>query len=187
MDMLRSELRALEVRAGIQEELAKYGDYETPYHLRLIVFAVPGEGLRRKLIAKMREIDTEADRGPLARIDDARADLAEAKQKAGNTPWVIPSVLACVAVWIGWTFEATPGALAGALVGWFIAQAYLSSVREHHRTEVEGAANYLQSAVDDHQTYDKDLSPWDGVFSSTEAAFGEPDEQSPRPTSRARA
>ena len=95
----------------------------------------------------------------------ARADLAEAEAKAGRTPWVIPSVLAVLGVWLGWSFATLLGALAGGLVGWlagwlvgwlagwlvgwFAAQAYLASVRNHYREEVALASRNLETVLGD--------------------------------------
>ena len=140
---IRQELFALEKKAGIRDEHERFNEANSDNDLRRLYFSVRDKEIRKELIAKYRGFLRYSDGYTPARIRDAQAVLRALEDKGSSPPWAWPSAIVSGAVWIGWSFAALPGALAGAVAGFFAGNAYVSDRRNAHSREVSAAKSEL--------------------------------------------
>lgn len=140
---IRQELFSLEEKAGIRDEHELFNEANSDNDLRRLYFSVRDKEIRKELIAKYRDLLRHADGYTPARIRDAQAALRTLEDKGFSPPWAWPSAIVAGAVWIGWSFAALPGALAGAVAGFFAGNAYVSERRNAHSREVSAAKSEL--------------------------------------------
>lgn len=144
-DRLRAELKELEAKAGVAEEHERFNEANRDNDLRRLYFSVRDKELRKELIAKYRDFLRHADGYTPARQRDAEHELRSIELKGFSPPWAWPSAIVAGAVWIGWSFAALPGALAGAVAGFFAGNAYVSDRRNAYQREIAAA----KAEVDD--------------------------------------
>ncbi len=140
---IRQELFALEEKAEIRDEHERFNEANSDNDLRRLYFSVRNKEIRKELIAKYRDFLRHADGYNPSRIRDAQAALRALEDKGFSPPWAIPSAIVAGAVWIGWSFAALPGALAGSVAGLFGGNAYVSERRNAHAREVSTAKAQL--------------------------------------------
>lgn len=182
---LVTQLFALEERAGVSEQATKARDlavhamewpdeefYDAKERslaaLRQIYFTVPDMALRRELIHLRRESD-RAMRSASGAVADASKHLAALQRQANALPWVWAGLLAAAGVAFGALLFQLYGAIAGALLGFFVAQGLLARARAQRDEAVRAA----QAALDREKRKTSEL------FSAAEEATGQPD-ASPR-------
>jgi hypothetical protein len=138
-DRLALELKALEERAGVREQHEAFVEYHGDNDLRMLYFSVPDSGLRKELIAQARRQRKHGGEFSKSLLADARQALDTLEAPGFVTPWIAPGLLASVSVWIGYSYGSIPGALAGAVVGFFIGSAYISQKRSAWRLAIRNA------------------------------------------------
>lgn len=135
-ERLRSELHEIEQNAGVRERHANFVEYHGDSHLRSLYFSVLDKPLRKELIAQCRSLMCHTAGYTRSQIMDSEEELTSLELKGFATPWLIPAAMAGTAVWLGWEFASMPGALSGALVGFFVGNAYISGRRNAYNREV---------------------------------------------------
>ena len=171
----RTELKDLEAKAGVAEDHAQFNEANSDSDLRRLYFSVRDKELRKELIAKYRDFLRHADGYTPARQRDAEQDLRSVELKGFSPPWAWPSAIVAGAVWVGWSFAAIPGALAGAVAGFFAGNAYVSDRRNAHHREVAAAkaevADLAKERARESHVFGNPL-----VFSDNEEQSGAEDE-----------
>ena len=140
---LREGLKALEAKARIREEHESFNEANSDNDLRRLYFSVRDRELRRELIAKYRDFLRHNDGYTPSRIRDAQAAGRGLEDGGFSPPWAWPSAIVAGAVWIGWSFASLPGALAGAVAGFFAGNAFISDLRNAHARKVSEAKSKL--------------------------------------------
>lgn len=123
---MKADLYALEEEAGIRKRHAAFNEAHGKSDLRKLYFSVLDKSLRKALMSQWLRSRTQGLGSPKARLADAQNKLATLEARGFSTPWAIPGLLACAAVWIGYSLWSVPGALAGAVAGFFAGNAYVS-------------------------------------------------------------
>jgi ankyrin repeat protein len=168
---LDAELDAIEEKAGVRARHAAFVEYHGDSDLQRLFFSVPDKNLRRELIAqsrRRRKLGPELSKALLA---DAKEELAALETPGFTTPWAIPGLLACIAVWIGYSVWSMPGALAGAVAGFFVGSAYISQKKSAWRLEVANAKHEVEN-----QAAEVKGDYFSEPFSETEEESGGEDE-----------
>jgi hypothetical protein len=132
--------------------------------LRQIYFGVSDLAQRKELIRLRRESD-RAMRNAGGAVAVANKRLAAQQRRANALPWVLAGLLAAACVAVGALLFQLYGAIAGALLGFFVAQGLIARERAKRAEAVRAA----QAAVDREQKRSAEL------FSAAEEATGQPD------------
>ncbi len=172
---MQAELRALEEQAGVGEQHDAFVEYNTDADLRRLYFSVLDKNLRKALIKQCRLFRARSMQFSQARLDDALNDLAALEGRGVPTPWVGPALLAVTAVWIGYWLWNLPGALAGAVAGFFIGNAHVAQKRNAWAADVallRNGVEELRAEVKQDERY----SERHPVFSGAEEESGGEDE-----------
>jgi ankyrin repeat protein len=140
-----AELNALEEKARVRERHAAFVEYHGDRDLQRLYFSVPDKDLRKELISQSRRLRKLGSEFSKALLADTKEDLAALETPGFTVPWVVPGLLACVAVWIGYSLRSMPGALAGAVAGFFAGSAYISRKRSAWRLEVASAKREVEN------------------------------------------
>lgn len=171
---LRAELEAIETQAGIRDKIAAFVEYNGPSDFRRVYFGVPDKELRKALIAKYREIRQEhADNYYQTKIANNKEILNATRQKGIVLPWKMPSLLACVAIAIGYFLWSIPGALAGTLFGFFLGQAQVS----RHKAFYAEIVKNLEEEIRELEMWHKIAQRESETFSAAEEESGCEDER----------
>ena len=171
---LKAELEDIEVRAGIRERHAAFVEYNTDADLEKLYFSVRNKKLRKELIAHCRSLRGVAQEATKAQISDAETGLAILENRGSPIPWAMPGVIACGAVWFGYSLWSMPGALAGAVAGVFAGVAYIAKMKNAWRR----AVTYAKAELEELRSKETgDRIRYHGLpFSETEAESGGEDE-----------
>ncbi len=172
---MRSALHAIEERAGVREKHEAFVEYHGDNDLRKLYFSVPDKALRKELIAQCRRLLLHASDGTRARIADAETELAKLENTGIPTPWMMPGLTACGAVWLGYELGSMPGALAGAVGGFFAGNAYVGARKNAWLREI-AQAKYAVEELRDEEKRDAAYFDRRPVFSETEEESGAEDE-----------
>ena len=172
-ERLETELDALEAKAGVRERHAAFTEANGDRDLEKLYFSVPDKELRKELIAQSRLIRMNGRDYSKAQLADRKEDLAAVETPGFRAPWVVPALIACVAVGVGYTLWTTPGALAGALAGFFAGSAYISHARSDWRQKVAYAKREVEEAEAEVK---RDNAYFPMPFSKTEEESGGEDE-----------
>lgn len=175
---LRTELEAIESQAGVRDKIAAFVEYNGPSDFRRVYFGVHDKSLRKALIAKFREQDEHGKNYLPSEIADAKEEIEAIRRGGAIFPWKIPSLLACVAVWLGYSIWAMPGALAGAVVGLFLGQAEVSRHKYNYAETVRSAEQALSELEKELQ---RDRAWNSETFHATEEESGSEDEGGDQP------
>ena len=175
LENLRAELHDAESMAGVREVSDSFNEAHGDNDIRRLYFSVRDKDHRQELIEKYRALMRHADDYTPARVRDAEADLKALELKGFDTPWIAPAVSAAVAIWIGWSLAAMPGALAGALAGFFMGNAHISWKRNAYAREIaegrEALADLIKQRESESRHYGRSL-----LFSDHEEDSGGEDE-----------
>jgi hypothetical protein len=196
VDRLREGLLTLEERAGITKAMERaregrfipmgaLGDKCTPAEYfadehdavrdktRDAYFSVPDLALRKELISADREIDeAQAEAFAADRIAASRA-LMLAEAKARREPWLNAGIAAVASVGVGAWFFNLPGAIAGAVGGYFFGHAIVSNAKNDAAVEVERARESLAAAKEG----EEEVRGRPAFFSGSEEDSGERDKE----------
>jgi hypothetical protein len=91
----------------------------TAYRLRKVFFSVSDAGMRKRLIAKEREIENLRRELFTQEVLDANVALEKARIPRPKW-WIVASILGTILIAGGYKAFGTPGAIGGALIGFFI-------------------------------------------------------------------
>jgi len=170
---LWNERRRLERRAGIPEQgKHPYGRSDKArLEVRERYFAVPDVALRKKLIRAERACSRAWPATMHALLEEARRKLAKAQRRANAPlPWLQAGLWAAACVAIGASFFQLYGAIAGALVGFFLGQGVIAGAR----TSRPEAVRIAQENVDSRQE-SEEIGWGPEYFSESEEETGQPD------------
>lgn len=191
LEGLRSKLSELEARAGIAEKVkdAKLGPFlpdpnwsaeqyflEAEEYARRKVrdayFSVQDLRQRRQLIATRRACEREFEGNVRAGIAESKTELAKATAHAeSRKPYVMAAFTGLIAVALGSLLFGKYGAIAGAVVGFFMGQATLSKQQRKMAKVVQSVQAELDVKLKDQRN--EGIKPaW---FNSTEEHTGERD------------
>ena len=168
---LLDQCAALEERAGITKQVQKaeegrfiplgidgedcssdeyFADEHDHFreHIRDAYFSVPDRELRMALIAARRRVDSELAQSFERDASAARHVEASAAQKAETRPWGLAAVLSLASVAVGYLIFQLPGAIAGAIAGYFLGNGVIQSARIRAASVHRSAQEDLQTALD---------------------------------------
>lgn len=174
-ERLLARVYETETKAGIREAHAAFNEASSNNALRRLYFSVRDNELRKELITRYRTLMRHEDGYTRSRLLDAEQDLRSLELKVFSPPWVVPAILVAVAVWAGWAFAGMPGAMAGAVAGFFLGNAYIGERRNVREREVA----YAKAEIDelrDEQKMDQEYFGNRYVFSEQEEDSGSEDE-----------
>lgn len=172
---LRERLFALEAKAGIRDEPERFNEANRDNDLRRLYFSVRDKELRKELIAQYRDLLRHADGYTPSRILDAEQEHRALELKGFSPPWAGPAAVVTFAVWVGWSVAAIPGALAGAVAGFFVGNAYIANQRNAHLREIAAAKAEVDELKEERK---KEERPFGNplLFSEQEEQSGGEDE-----------
>lgn len=111
-------------------------------------FSVTAHALRKELIGLARQEQRGLRQREQQALSEARAAVAAATQRADRVPWLQPALAVVVLVGIGWFAFATPGAIAGAVCGYFLGQALVAATKRKAKASLDSARAELADAVE---------------------------------------
>jgi hypothetical protein len=106
-------------------------------------FSVSDLELRKRLIATQRKIEAQILRCFEADVLKATQTLNAVKGRAGNEPWGIAAAISAGMVAIGFTLFGLPGAIGGAVAGFFVGQGTVAKAKREVATEISLAVESL--------------------------------------------
>jgi hypothetical protein len=156
-----------------QRETVEYWEDQrrtTARLLREAVFSVSNVGMRIRLIAKEREIE-ELRRDLFVQLShDADATLEEARIPR-PTWWIAAAVVGTMLVAVGYLFFGIPGALGGAVTGFFLGRYLEELSKADHNARIRRAENDQKEA----KATKTEILNRPQIFSREEEKTGEPD------------
>ena len=145
-DRLNAECEAAEARAGIREAVKSRPPYSDTFDLRRIYFGVKDLASRKAAISAHRRLMRHVENHFYeSQIQDEMALLNAARTELNNPPWKAPATIGCASVGLGYSFFGLPGAIAGALVGFFGGQAYINNARQVANNAIVAAEGVIES------------------------------------------
>jgi hypothetical protein len=188
---LGAELTELEKRAGIaekvenaqlgplfpdldqsSEEYFKESEYLARRRVRKLYFSLEDAGVRKDLIRKRRECDRAAESYWQSQVAEARQKVEAAQREANSLPWTQAGGVAVLCVAVGAYFFHIYGAIAGGLMGFFLAQGMLAHERSFRGDAERTARAELEEMLK--TTRENEATPdW---FNASEERSGERDE-----------
>jgi hypothetical protein len=137
---------SLEEKAGIREAVKHARETGSPDKLRDAYFSVPDVDLRNQLISTTRRLDQLYLEQCEAEVASAQARVQLAIDKTKKHPWHLTVAASLGSVVIGnWIFGLF-GAIAGALLGYYLGEWAISVVKKEDIQSVEQAKHSLVSA-----------------------------------------
>lgn len=164
----------LEEKAGIRERISQLDqdEGESRLEIREIYYGVKDEELRKALIAAYRKRQNFFfDHYWKSQLADGEIEIHQLRRKLDELPWVWPSVMGCAAIATGYALGSIPGALGGALLGFFLGNSYISWVRGETQRNLEMA----EKRLNDYRQSEKAEKDWRElleVFSKAEERTG---------------
>ena len=143
--------------------------------LRALYFSVSRAAMRRKLIAKQRELELFERTGTRTRLEDARRQL-ESVRRRPSEGWWIAAIVGASLVIVGYELFAMLGAIAAGVVALFVGNGIEQGARRRFEQAVAFAEEDLGAAVAAASAAEQSRD----VFSESESATGQADEDSAR-------
>ena len=138
--------------------------------LRKAIFSVSDIGMRRSLIAKVVEEEGLRREWFALLAHDAKTNLK--KFRIAKPTWFIfASIIGATSVAVGYHFFGTPGAIGGAVVGFFIGQYFVQVSKAEHDNRTRLAEGDMREA----NASKTEILNRPGTFSRREVKSGEPD------------
>jgi hypothetical protein len=186
LEKLGTALAELEKRAGIadkvesallgplfpdlnqsSEEYFKESEYLARKRVRKLYFSLEDAGIRKR-----RECDRAAESYWQSQVTEARQKVEAAQREANSLPWTQVGGLAVLCVAVGAYFFHIYGAIAGGLMGFFLAQGMLAHERSFRGDAERTARAELEEMLK--TTRENEATPdW---FNASEERTGEIDE-----------
>jgi hypothetical protein len=117
-------------------------------HLRDAYFSVSDPELRISLIAAYQRVESEIERSFKRDVLAARRAELLVVQNEDATPWWLASVFSVVSVAIGNLIFQTPGAIAGAIAGYFLGNGIIQFARINAKSRHRAATETLRAAIE---------------------------------------
>lgn len=114
--------------------------------VRNLYFAVTDADARRKLIAKVLEMDDLHDRASRDGVDKAKRALWQAQQKESDLGWFAAAIWGVGCVLVGYWIFNLIGAIAGAVAGVFLGMRIVFETRKERRASVMSATEEVATA-----------------------------------------
>lgn len=114
--------------------------------IRELVFRIGDASQRRVIIEAVGRWEDAHSTVLRARESDAQHELRSAKERATSGAWGPAAAVAGVGVALGYALFALPGAIGGAVVGYFWGQKIVSEAKAKADAEVESCASAVAAA-----------------------------------------
>jgi hypothetical protein len=139
-------ISSLEEKAGIVEAVKHARETGSPEKLRDAYYSVSDIELRNQLISTTAKLDRLYLEQCEAEESSAKAAVTRAIEKTKKHPWHLTVAASLGSVIIGnWLFGLF-GAIAGALIGYYLGEWAIAHVKKEDRESVEHAKHRLVSA-----------------------------------------
>lgn len=172
---LGEELDALERQAGIHDQAERAREapvfWFNPFDLthqqraeeqdthatrirrkiRDAYFSIADLDLRKRLISTDRKLHEVWLRSCDDDIGEAAQSVAKARAAADRQPWEMAALIAGVCVAVGYVGAGLPGAIGGAVVGFFLGQGTIANAKSKARQHLESAEDLLKEAKADNE------------------------------------
>ena len=162
-------IATLEEKAGITEAVKHARESGSPDKLREAYYSVSDEEIRNQLIATTGKLDRLYLEKCEQDVLSAKAVVTRAIEKTKKHPWHLSIAASLGSVIIGnWIFGLF-GAIAGALIGYYLGEWAISAVKKEDLQNIEHAKISLMSAMKRNE--DSKVDPY--LFSDSEQQGGE--------------
>ena len=141
--------------------------------LRALYFSVSHPALRKRLIAKQRDLELFERTGTRTRLEDARRQL-ESLRRRPSEGWWIAAIVGASLVIVGYALFAMLGAIAAGVAALFVGNGIEQSTRRRVEQAVAFAEEDLSAAV----AAAANAEQFRDLFSERESATGQADEDS---------
>jgi hypothetical protein len=138
--------------------------------LRAAYFGIPHPALRRKLIAKQRELELFERTGTRTRVEDARRQV-EALRRRPAEGWWVAAIVGATLVIVGYALFAMLGAIAAGVAALFVGNGIEQSARRRFEQAVAFAEEDLRAALATQAAAEQSRD----LFTERESATGHPD------------
>jgi len=171
---VQDEIWRLLDRSGLRTAYEDVRSAEYSYRrmsIRRLFFGVADRKLRQRLISLARELQ---ELMPLAIEEDGAEttrELQASERKAVTGSWGLAAVIAGASVALGQLVFALPGAIGGALVGYFLGRGYVEASKAKAAADVQWAKARLEEI----RRHGEVLPQKPALFSKSEAESGEED------------
>ena len=147
MDELGALIGSLEEKAGIAEAVKLARQSGVPAKLRDAYYSVTDIQLRKKLITTTGKLDHLYLQKCDLDVSSAREEVSKAIDKSKEQPWHIAAASWIAPVVIGHWIYGLPGAMVGAIGGYFFSQWVITVIKKDNSKAVEQAQKSLVSAL----------------------------------------
>ncbi len=147
MDELGALIGTLEEKAGITEAVKLARESGIPAKLREAYYAVANIEIRKKLISTTGKLDRLYLQKCDLDVSSAREEVSKAIDKSKEQPWHIAAASWIAPVVIGHWIYGLPGAMVGAIGGYFFSQWVITVIKKDNSRAVEQAKHLLASAL----------------------------------------
>lgn len=164
---------------GIDGENVSSDEYFADEHdgerrrVREVYFGVPDVERRKELIKLQHQLDQTCERHREEDLRHAEAKVTQARRASRQLPWEWAAIIAVGCVALGYYFQDTVGAIAGAVGGAFLAQGAVANRKAQLLADLEEAEGALTDLKKARRI--ASLSP--EYFNNVEAITGEEDRE----------
>ena len=138
--------------------------------LRAAYFAVPHPSLRRRLIAKQRELELFERTGMRTRLEDARRQV-EALRRRPSEGWWIAAIVGATLVIVGYALFAMLGAIAAGVAALFVGNGIEQSARRRFEQAIALAEEDVRASLANQAGTEQSRD----LFTERESVTGQPD------------
>jgi len=135
-------------------------------------FSVQDIGLRKNLIEALRKNESHITQTFADDILAANSEVATAKKKMMVEPWTTAAIVAIATVGVGFVAFSLPGAIAGAVGGFFFGRGVIANAKAEANNLLEQATERLEEAKKEQALH----SLWPECFTLNEEITGEREE-----------
>jgi hypothetical protein len=146
MEELGALIGTLEAKAGIEEAVKHARETGAPEKLKDAYFSVADTAIRQELIHTTGRLDQLYLEKCDLDVVTAKDEVSKAIEKSQKQPWHLSITSSVGALIIGQWLLGFPGAIGGAVAGYFLGQWLLSSLKKENMMEIERAKHRLISA-----------------------------------------
>lgn len=137
--------------------------------IRNAYFGVGDVGQRQRLIRARLQLEQAEERMGAERFRSREKDVRAAKSK--SLPWITAGLVGASCVIVGYEVKETAGAIAGALLGFFVGQGTIHNAKESKAQAIADAEEELKTEANEQRTKGK----YPPSFTAQEQNTGERD------------